>query len=60
MVQNVDNESDYYRLYVSDGQKEYGLRASEDSTSINAFEASPSSLNSHVWLIPHLADGFFG
>ncbi|KAF8552572.1 hypothetical protein OG21DRAFT_1486077 [Imleria badia] len=59
-VQNVDGEKGYYRLYVSDGQKDYALRASEDGTSVYAFESSPSSLNSHVWLIPHLEDEFFG
>jgi len=59
-VQNVDGEKDYYRLYVNDGQKDYALRVSEDGTSVNAYEASPTSLNSHVWLIPHLEKEFFG
>lgn len=59
-VQNVDSEKDYYRLYVNDGQKDYALHASEDGTTVNAHEAKPSSLDSHVWLIPHLGGEFFG
>lgn len=59
-MQNVDGEQGYYRLYVSDGQKDYALRASEDGTSVYAFESSPSSLNSHVWLIPCLEKEFYG
>ncbi|KAF8447313.1 hypothetical protein L210DRAFT_345936 [Boletus edulis BED1] len=59
-VQNVDGEKNYYRLYVSDGQKDYALRASEDGTSVYAHESSPRSLDSHVWLIPQLEGKFFG
>lgn len=44
---------------MSDGEKYYALRVSEDGTRITAFEAKRGSLVSHVWLIPHLADGFY-
>ncbi|KAI9574154.1 hypothetical protein HD554DRAFT_2165654 [Boletus coccyginus] len=58
-VQNFDNAPDCYRLFVNDGERDYALSASEDKTSISAFEGSPASSDSHVWYILEFPDGYY-